>query len=389
MKDLERSVEFEIRAITYVAIACSGIAIIACLLMLPMAHNQMSNWQQKVQSQLYSIKSYSDDTWNDMMKIRDELKFDRKKMEQFAKTKKVRSKRQADESPEENYSDVTDSAPESESSILPENGDELAADRELKPSRVIEESEQVNQEQSHSPGTVPEVSPVETLEVSPVADTRPAQSQYSGSGKASTCPGIPGPPGPPGPPGHDGTDGGPGTDGSPGSNGENVKPAVYDAPCITCPSGPAGTPGRPGPRGRNGLKGPSGTAGNPGTPGTQGIPGTKGDGGEAGKNGKMGTKGAPGTDKLGGKGQPGPKGLVGLPGQSGPYGPNGKHGYCGEPGTGPGLPGGPGEVGNQGPPGPPGIPGEAGGPGPDAFYCPCPEKSALEKTPGYRAVKNL
>uniref|UniRef100_A0A914UZC3 Nematode cuticle collagen N-terminal domain-containing protein n=1 Tax=Plectus sambesii TaxID=2011161 RepID=A0A914UZC3_9BILA len=69
--------DFDGRVIGFAAIACSGFTIAACLLLLPMMHNQMDMWQVAIEAQLRDVRAMSDDSWNDMMKIRDEMKFDR------------------------------------------------------------------------------------------------------------------------------------------------------------------------------------------------------------------------------------------------------------------------------------------------------------------------
>ncbi|KAK6031539.1 nematode cuticle collagen domain protein [Ostertagia ostertagi] len=129
------------------------------------------------------------------------------------------------------------------------------------------------------------------------------------------CPAGPaGPPGPDGPAGNAGPDGQPGQPGAPGQDGQ---------PGPAGPPGDSGAPGAPGNDGQPGAPGQDGTQGRgqPGAPGPSGAPGAPGN---AGPNGQPGQPGAPGPQ--------GPAGQAGAPGNPG------SDGQPGGPG-GPGLPG--------------------------------------------------
>ncbi|VDO60613.1 unnamed protein product [Heligmosomoides polygyrus] len=191
------------------------------------------------------------------------------------------------------------------------------------------------------------------------------------------------PPGPPGPPGPRGVPGRPGVPGPPGKDDTtHYAPIHCPSPpsrCIACPAGP---PGQPGPDGAPGVPGITGGPGLPGAKGEDGKPGAEGprgdkgvDGtpgtvGRDGKPGRTGVKAIPGA--LGGPGVPGGLGVVGKPGAAGRPGEPGHRGM-------PGPPGQPGAPGPNGDDGVPGIPGVVGLVGPDASYCPCPQRSAPVK----------
>uniref|UniRef100_A0A915Q568 Nematode cuticle collagen N-terminal domain-containing protein n=1 Tax=Setaria digitata TaxID=48799 RepID=A0A915Q568_9BILA len=162
--------------------------------------------------------------------------------------------------------------------------------------------------------------------------------------------GLPGPPGPPGedntvtyapvtcPPVDTscikcpaGPAGPPGLDGEPGT------------------AGPDGLPGLPGPPGNEGKPGPPGPIGDAGKPGPMGPPGEAGPPGKDGEKGKgaPGPQGPPGPPGPPGPSGPnGEKGADGQQGPAGPAGPPGKDGFAGQNGK-PGLPGGPGLPGND------------------------------------------
>ncbi|PIO74531.1 nematode cuticle collagen domain protein [Teladorsagia circumcincta] len=190
-----------------------------------------------------------------------------------------------------------------------------------------------------------------------------------------TCPpGPPGPPGPAGPPGQPGAPGEPGED-----NTVTYAPINCPAPdtgCVTCPPGP---PGPPGPDGAPGGPGPDGNPGQPGSPGQDGQPGPAGPPGDAGPPGNPGSDGQPGqpgqdgTTSINTPGGPGPAGPLGVPGNAGGPGQPGAPGNPGAPGPS-GQPGAPGQPGPDGQPGNPGAPAPPGG---DASYCPCPPRSAV------------
>ncbi|KAF7632853.1 Col_cuticle_N domain-containing protein [Meloidogyne graminicola] len=188
------------------------------------------------------------------------------------------------------------------------------------------------------------------------------------------------PVGPRGPKGKPGMDGEPGKPGTPGPKGlHGCSPPVMiqqgEVNCRICPPGPPGYPGPPGERGEDGKPGPDGEPGTRGLPGYQGPPGPQGIQGETGIPGKNGAPGIAGRNaSSGGKGE------MGAPGLKGPTGPKGVTGHTGTDGK-PGLPGQrglPGNIGERGDKGKEGLPGNMGnngGPGTDASYCRCPQRT--------------
>ncbi|TKR59566.1 hypothetical protein L596_029218 [Steinernema carpocapsae] len=130
------------------------------------------------------------------------------------------------------------------------------------------------------------------------------------------CPaGAPGPQGPEGPAGPQGPDGVPGRFGNFGSNGQ---------PGPSGPAGDAGVPGRPGQNGKPGNPGQDGQRGR-GKPGSRGIAGAPGIPGAPGVSGQNGAPGATGAA--------GPTGYPGVPGVAGVDGIAGMGGGRGLPGT--------------------------------------------------------
>uniref|UniRef100_A0A914HXZ4 GPI ethanolamine phosphate transferase 1 n=1 Tax=Globodera rostochiensis TaxID=31243 RepID=A0A914HXZ4_GLORO len=192
------------------------------------------------------------------------------------------------------------------------------------------------------------------------------------TGSANRCPaGPPGPPGVPGKPGKEGIDGIPGQS---GKDALDVTPEVPQFGCFNCPSGPQGQVGpigRPGPKGHGGAKGQPGHSGRDGNPGPAGEPGPPGPVGPLGTPGLQGEKGRDSEHQIG---RQGPRGARGPTGALGPPGEPGLSAPPGVPGSG-GEQGGPGPVGVPGGPGAAGEEGAAGRPGPDAEYCPCPQRS--------------
>lgn len=173
-----------------------------------------------------------------------------------------------------------------------------------------------------------------------------------------TCP--PGPPGPPGEPGAPGAPGEPGPAGEDNTaTYAPITCPPQDTACIKCPEGPAGPAGPDGPAGPAGPDGQPGDAGAPGKDGQPGEVGPAGDAGEAGQPGADGEPGAPGKDGEKGKGEPGPAGPAGEAGPAGPNGEPGPNGDDGAPGpAGPeGAAGNPGAPGTDGQPGTAGGPG--------------------------------
>uniref|UniRef100_A0A183FIH0 Col_cuticle_N domain-containing protein n=1 Tax=Heligmosomoides polygyrus TaxID=6339 RepID=A0A183FIH0_HELPZ len=97
---------------------------------------------------------------------------------------------------------------------------------------------------------------------------------------------ISGMPGPPGPPGEDNT-----------VTYAPITCPPFDTSCVKCPAGPAGPPGpdgMPGSPGMDGNPGPGGQPGQDGAPGPQGPVGQPGAPGNPGSDGQPGTPGGPG-----------------------------------------------------------------------------------------------
>ncbi|KAL3071754.1 hypothetical protein niasHT_038822 [Heterodera trifolii] len=186
----------------------------------------------------------------------------------------------------------------------------------------------------------------------------------------NTCP--VGPAGPPGDIGPSGVPGIPGKDGIPGQAAEDSQNAPLKG-CFNCPAGPTGTPGTAGRPGIRGMRGPKGYPGQPGRDGVPGLPGEQGQVGENGLDGRLGPTGFKGKDEEKQLGRKGPKGAPGEQGIEGPRGASGNVGPAGPPG----LPGPMGAAGYQGTPGNEGEEGREGAQGrtgPDAAYCPCPNR---------------
>uniref|UniRef100_A0A914YMT7 Nematode cuticle collagen N-terminal domain-containing protein n=1 Tax=Panagrolaimus superbus TaxID=310955 RepID=A0A914YMT7_9BILA len=125
---------------------------------------------------------------------------------------------------------------------------------------------------------------------------------------------------PAGPPGPKGEDGFPGPPGPNGKKGEEGKTGKQGKPGPLGPPGDAGTLGEAGPGGLPGKPGKDAQRqmSKPGKKGPSGNPGKAGDAGPNGKPGKVGDEGAPGA--------------IGPPGQQGKKGSDGKPGKVGGPG---------------------------------------------------------
>lgn len=57
------------KVITIVALACSSLVVISCMLMLPLLHQEASNLERDVQAQVRNFKVTADGIWKDLLML--------------------------------------------------------------------------------------------------------------------------------------------------------------------------------------------------------------------------------------------------------------------------------------------------------------------------------
>uniref|UniRef100_A0A183C762 GPI ethanolamine phosphate transferase 1 n=1 Tax=Globodera pallida TaxID=36090 RepID=A0A183C762_GLOPA len=328
----------KVHTATFLASSVSGISLLACLVLIANIYNDVQQIWQELDQQIVVFRAETDDLWRDMMKLGQKARVRRGAAGYEGGSAGVNAGPSVSAGPH---------APSNSRGPSHANG-------------------------GASPGVPPGGVAPPSVPPSIQTGAPGAAGCNCQTGSANRCPaGPPGPPGVPGKPGKEGIDGIPGQG---GKDALDVTPEVPQFGCFNCPSGPQGQVGpigRPGPKGHGGAKGQPGHSGRDGNPGPAGEPGPPGPVGPLGTPGLQGEKGRDSEHQIG---RQGPRGARGPTGALGPPGESGLSAPPGVPGSG-GEQGGPGPVGVPGGPGAAGEEGAAGRPGPDAEYCPCPQRS--------------
>ncbi|KRZ07468.1 Collagen alpha-5(VI) chain [Trichinella zimbabwensis] len=214
----ELSTRRSLRPVAFCAVAFSTVAVLSCVITLPLMYNYVQNVQTIMQDEVDFCKARSKDMWKEMVQL---------------------------------HALSINKAPK------------LAAASRL-PLFLSRAKRQY--------GSIPSINPpCQKCPPGPVGPPGPPGPK-----------GLPGPQGDPGEPGVDGTPGRPGPQGPPGPPGIPGEPGEKGPPgepgkvINTAPPGPPGSPGLPGPRGPPGPPGRDGTAGAHGPPGPPGDPGEVG-----------------------------------------------------------------------------------------------------------------
>ncbi|KRX63506.1 Cuticle collagen dpy-13 [Trichinella sp. T9] len=271
----ELSTRRSLRPVAFCAVAFSTVAVLSCVITLPLMYNYVQNVQTIMQDEVDFCKARSKDMWKEMVQLH---ALSINKAPKLAAASRLplflsRAKRQYGSIPSINVLPAGDccscqQGPPGPPGPPGRDGRPGAPGRPGNPGPPGRDG--------HLLPPPPPKPPCQKCPPGPVGPPGPPGPK-----------GLPGPQGDPGEPGVDGTPGRPGPQGPPGPPGIPGEPGEKGPPgepgkvINTAPPGPPGSPGLPGPRGPPGPPGRDGTAGAHGPPGPPGDPGEIGPEGPA------------------------------------------------------------------------------------------------------------
>ncbi|KRY68977.1 Cuticle collagen dpy-13 [Trichinella pseudospiralis] len=266
----ELSTRRSLRPVAFCAVAFSTVAVLSCVITLPLMYNYVQNVQTIMQDEVDFCKARSKDMWKEMVQLH---ALSINKAPKLAAASRLplflsRAKRQYGSIPSINVLPAGDccscqQGPPGPPGPPGRDGRPGAPGRPGNPGPPGRDG--------HLLPPPPPKPPCQKCPPGPVGPPGPPGPK-----------GLPGPQGDPGEPGVDGTPGRPGPQGPPGPPGIPGEPGEKGPPgepgkvINTAPPGPPGSPGLPGPRGPPGPPGRDGTAGAHGPPGPPGDPGEVG-----------------------------------------------------------------------------------------------------------------